>query len=322
MNTVQKTDLAASMPKLTRAHTLSERMLLVKKPMGRFSNTITDRNLTADIIAKSGCISGAASGRKELFDPTLLSPMTTPYNQNRELDTKMTLPWSGGGWHAVAVGQYSEYKAKSNAKHEEVLAEARKFAANLPAHIEAQRYRLGTLFDIGDYPTAEEFMNCWHYKIQTSQIPSTDVRVALDDEERQDIANQVAKENAELFAGAWRSVVEKMAAGIAHVAKILGSDGAGGRKSPVNATLIPNLKAQVDLAREMGVAVDDHDLIDLANEVEAKLLQLESDTLARNPLAKEQVAKDAQHLATRAAREVVAVDARVNAMVNEFGGFA
>ena len=317
--TTPKKDLAK---KLTRGHTLSERMLLVKKPQGRFSNTITDRNLTADIIAKSGCKQRAAKGKKELFDPALLSPMTTPYNQNRDIDKKMTVPWSGGGWHAVAVGQYSEYKASSIAKHEECMVEARKFAANLPAHIEAQRTELGTLFDIGDYPTAEEFLNCWHFKIQTSQIPSSDVRVSLDDEEREDIANQIAKENAELFAGAWQSVTQKMAEGIAHVAKILGSDGAGGRKSPVNATLIPNLKAQVDIAREMGVAVDDAELVALANEVEAKLLQHESDTLARNPIAKEQVAKDAQHLATRAAREVQAVDKRVQDMVNEFGGFA
>lgn len=309
-------------PKLSRAHTLSERMLLVKKPMGRFSNTITDRSLTADIIAQSGCISGAASGRKELFDPALLSPITTPYNQNRELDKKMTLPWSGGGWHAVAVGQYTEYKAKSIAKYEEMMVLVRGFAANLPAHIEAQRSRLGTLFNIDDYPTKEEFINCWHFKIQTDQIPSTDVRVALDKEEREDIANQIAKSNADMMAGAWTQVTEKMAEGIAHVAKILGSDGSGGRKSPVNATLIPNLKAQVEIARSMGVAVDDLDLVNLANEVEEKLLQHESDTLARNPIVKEQVAKAAAHLATRAAREVQAVDARVQTMVNEFGGFA
>jgi hypothetical protein len=307
--------------KLTRAHTLPERLLLVKKPMGRFSNKITDRTLTADIIAQSGCTSGAATGHKTLFDPDLLSPMTTPYNQNRELDKKMTLPWSGGGWHAVTVPQYTEYKAKSGEKFEELMAEVRAFAANLPAHVEAQRGRLGTLFDIGDYPTREEFINCWHFKIQTGQIPSTDVRANLDAAERDDIAQQVAKENAQLFAGAWQQVTEKMAEGIRHVAKILGSDGAGGRKSPVNSTLIPNLKAQVEIAREMGAAVDDHELVALANEVELKLLQLSSEVLADNPIAKEQVAKDANHLALRAAREVQAVDARVQDLVNEFSDF-
>ena len=308
--------------KISRAHTLSERMLLVKKPQGRFSNTVTDRNLTEDIVSRSGCKSGAASGRKELFDPELLSPMTTPYNQNREIDKKMTLPWSGGGWHAVGTGQYTEYKAKSNAKHEELMVEVHKFAANLPAHIEAQRGRLVGLFDIDDYPTKEEFINCWHYKIQTAQIQSGDVRVNLDQAERDDIAQQANKENAELFAGAWQQVTEKMAEGIAHVAKILGSDGAGGRKSPVNATLIPNLQSQVEIAREMGAAVDDSDLVALCNEVELKLLQLSSEVLAANPIAKEQVAKAASHLATRAAREVQAVDARVQDMVNEFADFA
>ena len=309
--------------KISRAHTLSERMLLVKKPMGRFSNKITDRTLTADIIAQSGCTSGAATGSKQLFDPDLLSPMTTPYNQNREIDKKMTLPWSGGGWHAVTVPQYTEYKAKSNEKYEaELMPEVRKFAANLPAHIEAQRSRLGTLFNIEDYPTKEEFINCWHYKIQTGQIQSSDVRANLDQGERDDIAQQVAKENAELFSGAWQQVTEKMAEGVAHVAKILSSDGSGGRCSPVNATLIPNLQAQVEIAREMGSAVDDTDLINLCNEVELKLLQLSSEVLAANPIAKEQVAKDAQHLATRAAREVQAVDARVQNLVNEFADFA
>jgi len=308
--------------KINRAHKLSERMLLVKKGMGRFTNTITDTALTSDILSQSGCAAGSAVGKKMLFEPTLLSSITTPYNQNRDLDKAMTVPWSGGGWHGVPVGKYQEYKGKSVAKHEETLAAARAFAANLPAHIEAQRRRLGTLFSAEDYPTKEEFINCWHFKLQTNAIPSSDIRANLDEEERKDIAAQVDKANAEYFAKAWQQVVEQMAKGIAHVAKILTSDGAGGRKSPVNATLIPNLQMQVEVAREMGVAVDDHDLIALANEVEEKLLQLPSEVLADNPELKKKVGKDAQHLQIRAAREVQAVDARVQDMVNEFGGFA
>jgi hypothetical protein len=221
------------------------------------------------------------------------------------------------------VGKYQEFIAQSEAKHEETMVAARKFAGNIRAHIEAQRGRLGTLFDANDYPTAEEFVGCWHFKIETSTIQSSDVRVKLDQETRDDIARQTDKANAERFSGAWQHVTEKMAQGIAHVAKILNSDGAGtGRKSPVNATLIDNLRMQVEVAREMAVAVDDHDLINLTNEVERKLLQIPSETLAANEGAKEQVGKDAKHLATRAAREVQAVDKRVQDMVNEFGDFA
>ena len=78
---------------------------------------------------------------------------------------------------------------------------------------------------------------------------------------------------------------------------------------------------QVEVTREMAVAVDDQDLIALANEVERKLLQVPAETLAANPSVKESVGKDAEHLATRAAREVQAVDKRVQDMVNEFGDY-
>jgi hypothetical protein len=307
-------------PKVTRTHKLSERMLLVKASLGRCPNTITDKSLTADILEQSGCAAGAAVGKKELFAKADISPVTTPYNQARSIVDEMTLPW-GAGWKCIPVGKYQEFIGKMNVKFAEIDKAANVFSKDIDAIVERQRQRLAGLFKEDDYPSARQFLEFWHHNIETQAMPSTDVRIALDDDMVRDIQRQTEKALADRFSHAWQEVAERLASGIAHVSKILNSDGAGGRKSPVNATLIENLKVQVEVTREMAVAVDDHDLINLTNEVERKLLQIPSETLAANPSVKEQVGKDAEYLATRAAREVQAVDKRVQDMVNEFGDY-
>ena len=303
-----------------RTHKLSERMLMVKASMGRSPNTITDKSLTADILERSGCASGAAVGKKELFAKVDISSVTTPYNQARSIVDEMTLPW-GAGWKCIPVGKYQEFIGKMNAKFLEIDKAAVAFAGDIDDLVNRQSIRLGLLFNHDDYPSAQQFVEFWHHNIETQAMPSSDIRIALDDDMVQDIQHQTEKALAERFSGAWQEVAERLAKSIAHVSKILNSDGSGGRKSPVNATLIENLKVQVEVTREMAVAVDDHDLINLANEVERKLLQVPAEALAANPSVKEAVGKDAQHLATRAAREVQAVDKRVQDMVNEFEGY-
>lgn len=295
-------------------------MLMVKVSMGRCPNTITDKSLTKDILEQSGCQKGAAVGKKELFAKVDISPVTTPYNQARAIVDEMTLPW-GAGWKCIPVGKYQEFIGKLNAKFYEIDEAAAKFAKNISAIVARQSPRLAGLFEEEDYPSARQFLEFWHHNVETQAMPSSDIRIALDDDMVKDIQHQTEKALAERFSGAWQEVAERMAKGIAHVSKILNSDGAGGRKSPVNGTLIENLKVQVEVTREMAVAVDDHELIALTNEVERKLLQVPAETLAANPSVKESVGKDAEHLATRAAREVQAVDKRVQDMVNEFGDF-
>ncbi len=307
-------------PTIRRSHKLSERMLMVKGTLGRCPNVITDKSLTQDILEKSGCAAGAAVGRKELFSKTDLSPVTTPYNQARSIIDEMTLPW-GAGWKCIPTGKYEEFIIRINVKFDEVDAAAKVFADQLPSIIERQRARLAGLFDHDDYPTKAQFLEFWHHGVETQAMPSTDVRIALDDAMVKDIQYQTEKALAERFSTAWQEVAERLAKGVAHVAKILNSDGAGGRKSPVNATLIENLRTQVEVTREMAVAVDDRDLITFTHEVERKLLQIPAETLADNPSAKEQVGKAAQKLATQAAREVKAVDKRVQDMVDEFSEY-
>jgi len=295
-------------------------MLMVKVTLGRCPGIITDNSLTADIIAQSGCTAGAATGKKELFGKVDISPVTTFYNQSRALTDAMTLPW-GAGWKCIPTGKYQEFIMLQEAKFLELDKAAVEFANNIDVYIENQRARLAGLFNPDDYPSAAEFRALWHHSIETQAMPSSDVRIALDDTMVADIHRQTEKALAERFSGAWKEVAQRMAEGVAHVAKILNSSGAGGRKSPVNATLIENLKMQVEVTREMAVAVDDHDLINLANEVERQLLQIPAETLAANPSVKEQIGKAALKLADKAKREVVAVDKRVDDMVAEFGDY-
>ena len=305
-----------------RGHGIADRMLLIKHMAGRFQNVITDKSLTQEIIEESGAEKGAVAGRKYLFDILTLSPVTTPYNQSRTYTTEMTMPWGKSGWRAIPVGKYEDYIGLENTKFMELDIAVEEFADNIESHIQAQKGRLGKLWKYEDYPTGEEFRACWHHKIDTDQIAQSDVRAKIDKAQRDDIQHQIEKRLADQFSAVWQEAAERLAKGVAHMAKILNSEGANGkRKAPVNATLVENLRVQVETAREMAIAVDDTDLLNLTHEIEAKLLKIPAEQLAANDGAKATVGADAQHLATRSAREVVAVDKRVQDMVNEFEGY-
>jgi len=305
-----------------RGHGIADRLLLTKHMGGRMQNTITDRSLTQDILDASGADKDAVAGKKVLFDILTLSPVTTPYNQTRTYTSEMTMPWGKSGWRCIAVGKYEDYIAKQNTKFMELDIAVEAFADNIEGHIQAQQRRLGSLWRYEDYPTADEFRSYWHHKIETDQVASTDVRAKVDAAQRGDIEMQIKSRLAEQFSSVWQEAAERLAASVQHVAKILNSDGANGkRRSPVNLTLIENLRTQVEVTREMAVAVDDTNLLNLTREVEEKLLQIPAEQLAANEGVKATVGKEAEFLATRAAREVVAVDKRVQDMLTEFSEY-
>jgi hypothetical protein len=305
-----------------RTHGLPNRGLLLKLTAGRFNNKRMDRGATAELCDEKSASAAAVQVNKVLVSKQHLEPVTKHYNRLRDIIRTYCLPWDGTGWVFVPIGVYEKVRAELS------LAEADKdravdaVAEQWEQVIEEQRAQLGDLFDRNDYPDPDEFRAAWRTNVDVQQVPSTDIRLDMDDDAVRDIANQVHQMVSRNMTGAWSEAVTRLTESLQNVAKILNDQGSDEkRRAPIHDTLLENLRLQCSVVKAMGEAGGDKELLKLATAIEQDLLAFSTEMLRANPALRDRVGQKAAHAAERAGRECLRSSKKVDALMEELKDF-
>lgn len=312
-----------------RTHRLSERGLLLRVSAPRFNNSRPDMEATDEVCASKKASKRSVGVRKTLLPKIYLQKATVPYNQLREIVRRRLLPWDGTGWAFCPIGIYDSVMAEITAKANELknaVAEMGRDWDQMMDEIEhmcQSGEHLGDLFDRAEFPTADEFINTWGVEIEKMQVPSTDIRVAMDDASAADLEKQIAKMLAKNASAAWSKAAQDLADAVSHVSEILNDTGDGKkRKSSVHDTLLENLQVQLDTVLAMADTINDPALRKVAEEVKRDLLAIPADTLRRNPDIRKRVGAKARALVSRTRTEAVANEQKVDDLMDELQDFA
>jgi hypothetical protein len=306
-----------------RTHRLADRGMLLRVVASRFNNKRVDKRATKELCADKSASEKAVQVSKVLVSKEFLSPVTTEYNRIRDVVRKRCLPWDGTGWVFVPIGVYQTVRAELSAAIAAKDTAVEDTAVKWEEVIKEQEPALGDLFNADDYPSPDEFRQAWDTNVEVQQIPSTDIRLDMDDDSVRDIANQVHKMVAGNLSGAWTESVNRLAESVKHAAAILHSTGdEDTRAAPVHDTLLENLKIQTDIVRAMGQAAGDKEMVKLADEVAREVLAFTAETLRTNPAVRGQVAKRADKLAQKVEIEKANTSKKVDAMMDDLGAFS
>jgi len=324
--------LNADQRETLRTHRLSERGFLIKVTAKRVNNTRPDADATGELCDKQKASKTAVRVSKTLIPKTYLSPVTTIYNQIRDITRHKLLAWDDTGWRLCPIGIYQEVRAELNAKKTELHEAIQLVVDNWDTMMKEIKQmgdsHLGKLFNPDDYPTAKEFQDMWDVEVSVQQIPSTDIRVVMDEASAADLEKQILQMVTANASKAWSQAANQLAQSVSHAAKILNDQGAPAkgetkakRRSPVHDTLLSNLKVQVDTVKAMADAMGDTKLKKLALAVERDILQHDAETLRSNPAVRELVGKKATALSSQCNTEVVVNKANVSGMLDEMSDF-
>ena len=172
-----------------------------------------DKGATDAVLISNGAtVADAAQVRKNLMAGTTARKAIADYAAGCRLWHNMrTLPWSDKGPRILPTSLFMDYKAELNVRRDTFMRMVDEFRVNYPALIQTSANYMGGLHNPDDYPSVDEVMNKFGFKVVFSPVPeSGDFRLDIPqqelDEVRQGYDNAFDTRLAEAMRTPWEQL--------------------------------------------------------------------------------------------------------------------
>lgn len=172
-----------------------------------------DRSTTSEVVAsKNAAAKDAARVNKHLLaGRTELDVITQAVNRARQYVYDNTAPWSDTGIRLLPNTRFMEFAAKMNEFDEEVAQLVRSFVDIYPTLITAQAMALGDMFKRDDYPTANEIMTKFSFRVNYMPVPASgDFRVDVGNAAQAELRARLEELTAERVENAMADVRKRL----------------------------------------------------------------------------------------------------------------
>lgn len=245
-----------------------------------------DKELTTELNVSKGARDDAARVNKLLVDSEVIKPVQKLANEVRGEFYHRTLPWGADGERIMPANIYTDWMQYFSAKQSEFNAAADHLAhTEYPAALERAKDRLGTMFNIDDYPDPADIRDKFDMGFGVRPVPTAnDFRVNLSGEVgaaiRQQVRDDIERLTGQTVQHLW-SQVGTMLTSI--------RDRLADPDARFKAALVENFTELVHDLDKLNVA-NDPDLDKLRNSAEKQLLALRDPEALRKDKATRQAA--------------------------------
>lgn len=320
----------------TRVQKIADGCVLARIVATRAPTTTANKRERNNLAARHGASEQWTTVNNRLFAAGTIKQVSAPMHAVRELLTvgktenaaghaanetgaNFGLSKWDGTWTVVLRRRLPELEKRVNAlrmAQEQGKDSLRKMWSSLRSDAVLE---LGNMFDPDMWPDEEEWLARWDIKLEHIAFPAADIRIAMDDVARNDIAAQTKANTLKwvqdhLLKG-WENFAGVYANTLTFTAAMLGSDaetvqkmnGTKGerksdRKVPLNPKLIENLRAQSEQAQSIGEVTGDNGLVRVATEALALTEGMDVDTLKKNERMRETLGDNIANLAKQMGR--------------------
>ena len=240
-----------------------------------------DKAKTREVTTEAGAADDAARVNKHLMPRESLSKVVSKVSSVRNHFYKNTLPWKDSGSRLITRKRYTPFMEEHVKLRDEFNVEVEEFLTNkyLAARDQAE-FRMGTLFDPDDYPSAEMLRRKFYVSFDIDAIGD-----AYDD--RLDKSEDITQARiTKAIGGLW----EKLSKPLEHFANKMGDTDAVFRD-----TTVSNLRDIVTMLPELNFT-GDPELTALGERIEKTLTRYEAKDLRTNPVTRKAVASEAQEI--------------------------
>ena len=254
-----------------------------------------DKTTTDEVVAhKNATAKDAARVNKHLLaGRTELDVITHAVGRARAYVYDHTLPWSDSGLRLLPTKNFMAFTERMNEFNEEIEALVKSFVTIYPTLITAQAMALGDMFRRDDYPTANEIMTKFAFRVNSMPVPvAGDFRVDVGNEAQAELKQKLDELAEERINNAMRDIRERLSTHLKRMSDRLTTDYVQGeaKQRRFHDSLVDGALELCDLTKALNV-VGDATLEDARKELEGLLVGVTAQELRKNEAVRQDTKK-------------------------------
>jgi hypothetical protein len=194
---------------------LNDRALLVQLNISQWTARKYDKKATKQVADDNGVVEAVGRYNKSLLPMNdQLDLIHRKSNQIRSEFYDNTLPWGIEGTQLLPTSNYLEFMTRFRKYKNEWAYLVTVFTTNYADYIDDAKRTLGPMFNIDDYPRAENIDTKFKMDLAVFPVPSNDFRVQIASEElsriQQDVERRVQEASASAMKDVWQRLYDKV----------------------------------------------------------------------------------------------------------------
>ena len=219
-----------------------------------------DKSTTDEVTTNKHAAKDAARVNKHLLaGRTELDIIQQAVGRARQFVYDNTAPWSDSGLRLLPTVNFMKFTERMNDFEEEMEALVKAFVVIYPTLITAQALALGDMFKRDDYPTANEMMTKFSFRVNYMPVPSSgDFRVDVGNQAQAELKARLESLTQERIDSAMADVRERLSTHLKRMSDRLTTDYVGGeaKQRRFHDTLVDGALELCDLTKALNVTND------------------------------------------------------------------
>ncbi len=262
-----------------------------------------DRSATEEVVtAKNAAAKDAARVNKHLLaGRTELDVIQQMVGRARTYVYDNTLPWSDSGLRLLPTANFEKFVAKMNEFEEEFESLVHAFVDIYPTLITAQAMALGDMFKRDEYPTQNEIMTKFAFRVNYMPVPTAgDFRVDVGNAAMDDIKAKLARLAEERVEQAMADVRARLGEHLKRMSDRLTTDWVDGeaKQRRFHDSLVDGALELCDLTKALNLT-GDQELETARSQLEQLLCGVTPTELRKNHAVRQDVKKNVDELLSK-----------------------
>ena len=255
-----------------------------------------DKSTTDEVVASknAGAKDAARVNKHLLAGRTELDIIQQAVGRARQFVYDNTAPWSDSGLRLLPTVNFMKFTERMNDFEEEMEALVKAFVAIYPTLITAQALALGDMFKRDDYPTANEIMTKFSFRVNYMPVPSSgDFRVDVGNQAQAELKARLESLTQERIDSAMADVRERLSTHLKRMSDRLTTDYVNGeaKQRRFHDTLVDGALELCDLTKSLNVT-NDMALETARSQLEQLLVGVTPADLRKNEAIRQDVKKN------------------------------
>ena len=280
----------------TPRHNLDTCAMLVEFNASVWTARKLDKSTTDEVVASknAGAKDAARVNKHLLAGRTELDIIQQAVGRARQFVYDNTAPWSDSGLRLLPTVNFMKFTERMNDFEEEMEALVKAFVAIYPTLITAQALALGDMFKRDDYPTANEIMTKFSFRVNYMPVPSSgDFRVDVGNQAQAELKARLESLTQERIDSAMADVRERLSTHLKRMSDRLTTDYVNGeaKQRRFHDTLVDGALELCDLTKSLNVT-NDMALENARSQLEQLLVGVTPADLRKNEAIRQDVKKN------------------------------
>ena len=262
-----------------------------------------DKTTTTEIVASknAGSKDAARVNKHLLAGRTELDVIQQAVGRARQFVYDKTLPWSDSGLRLLPTVNFMQFTERMNDFDEEISTLVKSFVTIYPTLITAQAMALGDMFKRDDYPTANEILTKFSFRVNYMPVPTSgDIRVDVGNQAQKELNDRLQALTQERIDNAMNDIKTRLLDHLKRMSDRLTTDYVAGeaKQRRFHDTLVDGALDLCDMAKSLNVT-NDVGLEQARKELEQLLTGVTPDELRKNEAIRQDVKKNVDSILSK-----------------------